>query len=63
MVRLSVGIGLAHITDFRSTYTCNTDFVLKTANDANPTLWVGCDTDGVQTNFYASMPASNSAGM
>ncbi|PVH84841.1 hypothetical protein DL98DRAFT_584378 [Cadophora sp. DSE1049] len=36
---------------------CNTDQIIQTLNDANPTFWIGCDDDGLQTFYYRTMPA------
>lgn len=42
-----------------STYSlCNTDQIIQTLNDANPTFWIGCDDDGLQTFYYRTKPAT-----
>ncbi|KAG4433703.1 hypothetical protein IFR05_010812 [Cadophora sp. M221] len=37
---------------------CNTDQIIKTVDDANPTFWIGCDDDGLQTFYYRTMPGA-----
>ncbi|KAH7395776.1 hypothetical protein BKA64DRAFT_709162 [Cadophora sp. MPI-SDFR-AT-0126] len=37
---------------------CNTDQIIQTLNDANPTFWIGCDDDGLQTFYYRTMPTA-----
>ncbi|KAH7360334.1 hypothetical protein BKA65DRAFT_547057 [Rhexocercosporidium sp. MPI-PUGE-AT-0058] len=37
---------------------CNTDQIIKTVDDANPTFWIGCDDDGLQTFYYRTRPVA-----
>ncbi|RDL37100.1 uncharacterized protein BP5553_04533 [Venustampulla echinocandica] len=38
--------------------TCNTDYIYQSTNVASPTLWIGCNYIGPQTNFYRALPAT-----
>ncbi|KAI9055215.1 hypothetical protein LZ554_000179 [Drepanopeziza brunnea f. sp. 'monogermtubi'] len=40
---------------------CNTDQIFQTLNDASPTFWIGCDDDGLETNYYRTRPAAATA--